>query len=217
MKKYIAIFLSIIMILSLTACTSSKNSPETSSNNRSEDSQVEQKNDKKDEKVDEKNAKNDKKNDSTSAKKDIEKSEEKNNVEEVNLYFVNKDYIETGDESLEKLIPEKRIIEYKDITLEEAIVRELIKGPESISLSTGIPPNIELIDVKVSDGIISINFAQEGLHGGSMEEQLTLNQIIKTLLELDNVNKVQFLVNGEKAETLMDHFDISEPFTDIME
>ncbi|MCR2043564.1 GerMN domain-containing protein [Anaerosalibacter massiliensis] len=217
MKKYIAIFLSIIMILSLTACTSSKNSPETSSNNRSEDSQVEQKNDKKDEKVDEKKAKNDKKNDSTSAKKDIEKSEEKNNVEEVNLYFVNKDYIETGDESLEKLIPEKRIIEYKDITLEEAIVRELIKGPESISLSTGIPPNIELIDVKVSDGIISINFAQEGLHGGSMEEQLTLNQIIKTLLELDNVNKVQFLVNGEKAETLMDHFDISEPFTDIME
>ena len=167
--------------------------------------------------MDEKKAKNDKKNDSTSAKKDIEKSEEKNNVEEVNLYFVNKDYIETGDESLEKLIPEKRIIEYKDITLEEAIVRELIKGPESISLSTGIPPNIELIDVKVSDGIISVNFAQEGLHGGSMEEQLTLNQIIKTLLELDNVNKIQFLVNGEKAETLMDHFDISEPFTDIME
>lgn len=217
MKKYIAIFLSIIMILGLTACTSSKNSPETSSNNRSEDSQVEQKNDKKDEKVDEKKVKNHKKNDSTSAKKDIEKSEEKNNVEEVNLYFVNKDYIETGDESLEKLIPEKRIIEYKDITLEEAIVCELIKGPESISLSTGIPPNIELIDVKVSDGIISINFAQEGLHGGSMEEQLTLNQIIKTLLELDNVNKVQFLVNGEKAETLMNHFDISEPFTDIME
>lgn len=217
MKKYIAIFLSIIMILSLTACTSSKNSPETSSNNQPEDSQVEQKNDKKDEKVDEKKAKNDKKNDSTSAKKDIEKPEEKNNVEEVNLYFVNKDYIETGDESLEKLIPERRIIEYKDITLEEAIVRELIKGPESISLSTGIPPNIELIDVKVSDGIISVNFAQEGLHGGSMEEQLTLNQIIKTLLELDNVNKIQFLVNGEKAETLMDHFDISEPFTDIME
>lgn len=217
MKKYIAIFLSIIMILSLTACTSSKNSPETSSNNQPEDSQVEQKNDKKDEKVDEKKAKNDKKNDSTSAKKNIEKSEEKNNVEEVNLYFVNKDYVETGDESLEKLIPEKRIIEYKDITLEEAIVRELIKGPESISLSTGIPPNIELIDVKVSDEIISVNLAQESLHGGSMEEQLTLNQIIKTLLELDNVNKIQFLVNGEKVETLMDHFDISEPFTDIME
>ncbi|MCG4586451.1 GerMN domain-containing protein, partial [Anaerosalibacter bizertensis] len=133
------------------------------------------------------------------------------------LYFVNKKYIETGDESLEKLIPEKRVVKYDEMPIEEAIVRELMKGTEDDSISTVIPSGVELIDVKVSDKTAFVNFKQEGLNGGSLEERFTLDQIIKSLIELESVDKVQFLIDGQKAETLMGHLDISEPLDNIME
>lgn len=132
--------------------------------------------------------------------------------EEVTLYFANKKYVETGDESHEELLPEKRVIEYKDISLEETIVRELIKGPKDDELSTVIPQSAKLLSVEVEDGTAFINFAQEGLNGGSMQENFTISQIVNSLIELDSVERVQFLIDGEKAETLMGHFEISEPF-----
>ncbi len=141
-----------------------------------------------------------------------EEIEKETNEKEATLYFVNKDYIDTGDESLEKLIGEKRIIQFDDISLEEAIVKELIKGTENTELSTVIPSNVQLINVEVTDKIAFVNFAQEGLFGSSMQETFTLSQIIKSLTELDTVEKVQFLIHGKKAESLMGHYDISQPF-----
>lgn len=136
------------------------------------------------------------------------------NTEEVEvvLYFANKKYIETGDESYEKLVTEKRTIEYGNLPLEEAIVKELIKGPESDELSTSIPDTAKLLGVETANGTCFVNFAQEGLYGGSLQEDFTIAQIVNSLLELDNVERVQFLINGEKAESLMGHFSIMEAF-----
>jgi len=130
----------------------------------------------------------------------------------VTLYFVNKKYIETGDESLEKLIPENKTILVENIPLEMAIVKELIKGTDTENLSTAVPSNIVLLGVEVADGTAFVNFSQEGLYGSSMQEDLTIAQIVDSLLELDHVNKVQFLVDGKKAETLMGHISITDPF-----
>lgn len=136
--------------------------------------------------------------------------------QEVTLYFANKKYADTGDESLEKLIAEKRNIKYKDISLEEAIIRELMKGPEDEeNLYTEIPSTAKLIDVKVDDGIASVNFASEGMNGGSMQEAFTINQIVASYLELDNIDKIQFLLDGEKAESLMGHYGIDQPFDEV--
>lgn len=131
---------------------------------------------------------------------------------EVTLYFPNKKYIETGDESYEKLIAEKRTIEYGNIPLEEAIVKELIKGPESDELSTSIPTTVTLLGVETVDGTCYVNFSQEGLYGGSLQEDFTISQIVNSLLELESVDRVQFLIDGEKAESLMGHFSIIDPF-----
>ena len=59
------------------------------------------------------------------------------NEKEVTLYFANKKYVETGDEKQEKLIAEKRVIKYGDISIEEAIVRELMKGRENTESGNG--------------------------------------------------------------------------------
>jgi spore germination protein GerM len=187
-KRYIAIFLMIVLAFSLVGCNDT---------NKPTDNNI----------VEEEN---------NNGNKPVETTSE-TNKKEVTLYFANKEYIETGDESLEKLIGEKRVIEYEDISLEEAIIKELIKGPESDKLNTVIPPDVVLLDVKVTDGTAYVNFAGDGLNGGSLQEEFTLNQIIKSLIELDNIERVQFLIDGEKAESLMGHYEISEPFEDILD
>lgn len=136
----------------------------------------------------------------------------KTNEQEVTLFFVNKKYIETGDEKLEKLISEKRLVKYGDTSLEEAVVRELMKGSDNQDLSTEIPSSAKLINVEVADGTAFVNFAQDGLYGGSMQEIFTIMQITRTLNELPNIQRVQFLIDGNKAETLMGHIGVSEPF-----
>ena len=131
---------------------------------------------------------------------------------EVALYFVSDKYIETGDESLEKLVPEYRKIELGDFSLEESIVKALMEGPESEGVSTVIPSSAKLIGVEVADKTAFVNFAREGMFGGSLEETYTINQIVASLIELDTVDRVQFLVDGQKTDSLMGHYDLEEPF-----
>jgi len=179
MKKYISMFLVLIMLFSLSACAPKNNEPVVTEEPKNEDVVVDP----------------------------TPKTDEK----EVTLYFVNKEYIETGDEKLEKLIGEKRVIKFGDASIEETVVRELMKGPESKELSTEIPSTAKLINVEVANGTAFVNFAQEGLYGGSMQEIFTIMQITHTLNEL-GIEKTQFLIDGKKAETLMGHIGILEPF-----
>lgn len=186
MKKFIVIFLVIILSLSLVACNNTE-SPEDENPIEEQDNAEEN-----DDEI-------------------VEPTPNTDEVE-VTLYFANKEYVETGDESLEKLIAEKRTVEYGDTSLEETVVKELIKGPESEELSTIIPQSINLLGIEVADGTAFVNFSQEGLYGGSMQEGFTISQIVNSLLELDSVDRVQFLIDGEKAESLMGHISIMDPF-----
>lgn len=134
---------------------------------------------------------------------------------EVTLYFANKKYTETGDETVEKLISETRTVEVKDENIEDAVIRELMKGPESDELSNVIPPTAKLLGVQVDNGTAVVDFASEGLNGGSMQEFFTLNQIIASLLEMEGVDRVKFLVDGKETDSLMGHYGIEEPFDKI--
>ncbi len=195
MKKFISLLLIVVLLLSLGACTAKKE-PNDNVNIEEPDDNVNEANKDNDEVVD-----------------PTPETESK----EVTLYFANKEYIETGNEDLEKLIPEKRVIEYGDISLEEAIVEELIKGPEGENLSSPIPSTAQLLSVELSEDTVYVNFAGEGMYGGSLQESFTINQIVASLLELDGVHKVQFLIDGEKTDSLMGHLEIEEPFEDIIQ
>ena len=197
MKKYIVILLILVLGITIVGCSQSEE-PEVI---REEENVTANDNENK-----------------AGEENNIEKTKEENdsspdNTErEVTLYFINEEYIITGDESLEKIIPQKVTIEREDIPLEEAIVRKLMESPDSDGLSTSIPETVELLEVEVSDGTAFVNFAQEGLYGGSLQESFTITQIVNSLLELDNVDRVQFLVDGAKTESLMGHLIILDPF-----
>ncbi len=137
---------------------------------------------------------------------------------EVTLYFGNNKYMETGDEALEQMFTETRVIEYSDVSLEEAMVRALMEGPKDTdTMGTLIPDTVKLISVEVKEGTALVNFEQEGMSGGSMQEMFTIDQIVNTLTELDSVERVQFLINGTVTESLMGHVLAEEPFERDME
>lgn len=133
----------------------------------------------------------------------------------VTLYFANEKYIEIGDESLQKLIPEIREIENTEDNLEEAIVRALMEDPESDNLRTVIPSSTKLNGVEVADGTAFVDFARDGMHGGSLQETFTIYQIVASLIELDTVDRVQFLIDGEIDDSLMGHYSIDVPFDNV--
>ena len=105
-----------------------------------------------------------------------------------------------------------RVILHKDISVEESIVRELINGPISSNLVNVIPESLEILSVEAIDGTVYVNFSGEGMYGSSMQEYFTIEQIVASLFELDGIKSVQFLVNGEKVESLMGHIGVLEPF-----
>lgn len=144
--------------------------------------------------------------------------ETEGDVETVTLHFASRDFMVDGDETAEAMLTEEREVEYEDASLAEAVVDELIAGPEDIdTMVTVIPDQVTLLGVEVEDGTAFVDFSSENLTGGSLQETLTVNQIVNTLIQLDDVERVQFLIDGEKAETLMGHLEISEPFETTLE
>lgn len=117
-------------------------------------------------------------------------------TKEVVLYF--------GGQNAEYVVPEKRNISVSDDISQQDyikyIVEELIKGPSSEDLNATIPPETEVLSVKVEDSIAYIDFSEE-MHtkhwGGAAGEAMTISSIANTLTELDYIDKVNITVNGE--------------------
>jgi len=130
---------------------------------------------------------------------------------ELTLYFANSEYIQTGNADLEKLLVEERQVTLTNKSAAETAVEELIKGPGDEEMAVVIPPRIKLIDVEVAEGTAYVNFSGSGMNGGSLEESLLVGSVIMTLTGLENIDAVQFLVDGQKTESLMGHIYTMEP------
>lgn len=111
------------------------------------------------------------------------------------LYFAN----ETGD----MLVSEKREVEYNsNIALEKIVVEQLIAGPEKEKSYPMINPGTTIVSISVKDGICYVNLSQDFLTQiYNVTSDVTLYSITNSLVELNNINKVQILVEGE-SDTL---------------
>lgn len=138
---------------------------------------------------------------------------------EVKLYFVNEEYIETGDESKGMLA---QPIDWKLSTTEGEQYRDVVdtclrdaesmKKDDNDKLATVIGDNIQFNSVKVEDKTAYVDLNGQGLTGGSLDEILLVNQIVETLTNsFKEVDNVQFLVDGEVVDSLMGHVDTSKP------
>ena len=123
----------------------------------------------------------------------------------VTLYFADDDA---------NLVTERRSAPIIDNSVEKTIVTELLKGPESDKLNATIPQGTRLISVETKENVCFVNFSSEFVtkhSGGSTGEALTVYSIVDSLTELKNVDKVQFLVEGNKIDVYK-HLEFNEPF-----
>lgn len=134
-------------------------------------------------------------------------SPEKVEYEQVILYF--------SDEQELKLVPENRLVEVKQReSLETQIVEQLILGPKEKGHFSTIPSETKIRNIKTEGSICYVDLSNEFISkntGGSSADLFTIYSIVNSLTELEEVNKVQFLIEGEKISDYKGSLDISKP------
>ncbi|SHI50998.1 Sporulation and spore germination [Geosporobacter subterraneus DSM 17957] len=127
---------------------------------------------------------------------------------EMNLYFGSPDY--------KQLVIEKRIIVSEELSEEKVIVEELIKGPRNKVLRASIPPETRLLSVNTTEGICYVNLSNEFLNtyrwSQQMNEAITIWSIVNSLTELNEVQGVQILVEGNKVDVIEKYYSLKQPY-----
>jgi germination protein M len=98
----------------------------------------------------------------------------------------------------------------------KSIFAELRRGPTRPELFAAIPPRIELRNAfLLPEGMAVLDLSVDaGLSFGSDEELTIVASLVDTVLQnVADTNRVRILVNGEPAETLRGHVDLSRPLS----
>jgi germination protein M len=129
-------------------------------------------------------------------------------VQQIDLYF--------ADSSGSRLALERREVAGATMPeLVDAVVEELIGGPDDDSRSPVLPPSARVRSTFFRDGVAYVDFTdgvREGHPGGAWTEVLTVYAIVNTLTEnFAEIEFVQIMIEGREADTLAGHVDISVP------
>jgi spore germination protein GerM len=118
----------------------------------------------------------------------------------------------------EKLRPEERDIAKPSgpgASL-RAIFGELAKGPRQPGLLPAIPPKIQLRNAFLQPGgeaVLDLAVDASLAFGSDEELSIVAALVDTTLQNVADTNRVRILVNGEPAETLGGHVDVSMPLS----
>ena len=123
------------------------------------------------------------------------------------LYFYNQDASYLEKET-------RRVSASSNETLEKYVVEELVAGPKDSKLSATLNKDSKLVSIQTKDGICFVNFTGDFVSqntGSSAQETGAIYSIVNSLTELDEVNRVQFLIDGKKTDSF-GSFAFNEPF-----
>lgn len=128
-------------------------------------------------------------------------TEEQNRQTIVSLYFINKE--------TKQISPEARLIDITEIINNpyERLVTLLIEGPKNEKLEKAIPENTVLNNVELKGDILYIDLSHDFIDNakeGKENENKILETIVKTVTELNEVNSVKILIDGEENKCFKD-------------
>lgn len=100
----------------------------------------------------------------------------------------------------ETIVEEEREVSFdSEGGVEKAALLALLEGPNKEGLTTSINENTELLSLKIEDGVAKADFSSEIEPGGGSAWVTSIrDQITKTLMQFDSVNKVKILIEGEE-------------------
>lgn len=119
----------------------------------------------------------------------------------VQLYFY--------DRETRALRAERQVLAlYEGQTRAAALLEALLRGPESDDLMALLPEDFAILSVRVEEGVCYLNLPSGVSLGGA--PQLAVESLVSSLCSLENVEAVQFAVDGELVSEL-DGVVVSEP------
>ncbi len=128
------------------------------------------------------------------------------NESNVTLYF--------SDLNAEHLVQENRRVQVsRGDSIEKLVVTELINGPKSETSARTIPAETKIRSIETKGKVCFVNLSSDFVtknNVGSSAERLTIFSIVNSLTELSGIDKVQFLIEGEKKD-VYHHMIFNEP------
>jgi germination protein M len=90
-------------------------------------------------------------------------------------------------------------------SIEEMVINQLINGPTQLGMSHTIPEGTTLLNVNTREGICYVDFNEKFMEAvPEVSPELTIYSIVNSLVELPDINKVQFQINGVLVEMYQD-------------
>lgn len=118
----------------------------------------------------------------------------KSNSEKIlKIYFLNKTSTD--------IVTEEREVEGEGNKLLDALVEEILKGPDSGKNKPVVGKNTTVISKKKTDTYLTIDFSKEFLRESPTENMLSVYAIARTLCQVEKVTDVMVTVEGEPVKT----------------
>lgn len=119
----------------------------------------------------------------------------------VSLYF--------PDKETNMIKPEARLVNVNELMQSpyNILVELLINGPKNEKLKSIIPENTKLLNSSLDGECLILDFSSEFLNFNkedSKEKENLIKSIVNTVTELNEVNKVKFLINGQTSDEFKD-------------
>lgn len=114
----------------------------------------------------------------------------------VTLYF--------SDKENKNLIPEARKIDANNLIKNpyEYLINLLIEGPKNENLIKSIPEGTKINSVFLEGDILKIDFSNEFLNSDNLNN--SVNSILNTVTQLNEINGIKILINGEENKNFKD-------------
>lgn len=115
----------------------------------------------------------------------------------ISLYYINP---ETNT-----LVPEARIIDVKNLIENpyKTLTEYLIESPKTENLKSSISNSTKVNNATINLGVVTIDLSKDFIENKSPENiRLAISAIVNTLTELNDVNSVRFLIDGEENKTI---------------
>lgn len=117
-----------------------------------------------------------------------------------------------ADDEEEKLLIEERTVTLNMTdTMQEAVIKELIKGPQTEGAVNLFPEGAKVNSVWIKDGICYVDLnseVQKRFVGSIQDEELLIYSIVNSLCGLSGIEYVQILIDGERVDVFFSNVSI---------
>ena len=123
------------------------------------------------------------------------------------LYFA-----DASGKSLKKIQREE--VYNSNISIEKLVVDKIINGPmlDENGVYPTLSPETKVLSVSVKDGVCYVNFDSAFLtRDNGVSADVTIYSLVNSLIELNNVNKVQISIDGDTDVTYKESVSLKKP------